>query len=238
MKNIDKWSAKRFTRDNKGRIIGTYNHKIIGNAYEPIIRKYAKGRLLDLGCGDVPYYLFYKGNVSENVCVDWENCSLEDSFLDIVADLNKPIPSLDSNSFDTVLCTDVLEHIYDPNQMFDEMARVLKTNGHLILAVPFMYWIHETPHDYHRYTKFMLTKFCESRGLQIILMKEYGGLPEILFDLTYKGIKFNNLRFTALLLKLLLVAGTIMSKISVVKRISNRTRSSFPLGYILVAKKR
>src|SRR6185437_10799991 len=237
MKNADKWVAKKFLRDKKGRIVGTHNHKIIGNAYEPIIKKYSKGKLADIGCGAVPYYLFYKDLITENVCVDLGNSGHDISFLDHEADLNKPIDFLQSNTFDTVLCTDVLEHIHKPTVLFPEMCRILKPGGHLILAVPFLYWIHEADHDYHRYTQFMLRKFCEENNMKVVELQAFGGLPEVLYDLVHKGYNYYKLPAKSLFYFFWGSLGTFLSKRSLVKRWSQSSRSTFPLGYILVAQK-
>jgi SAM-dependent methyltransferase len=237
MKNADNWVPKRFLRDKKGRIIGTHNHKIIGNLYEPIIKRYSKGKLADIGCGDVPYYLFYKDLVTENICVDWGNSAHDISFLDYEADLNKPIDILSSNTFDTVLCTDVLEHINKPTILFSEMCRVLKPGGHLILAVPFLYWIHEADHDYHRYTHFMLREFCRENNLKVIELQTYGGLPEVIYDLIHKGYSYYKFPAKSLFYFFWRGLGTFLSRRNFVKRLSQSSRSTFPLGYILVAQK-
>lgn len=237
MKNIEKWKPTRFTKNIKGRIIGTHNHKIIGYTYETIIKNYAKGRLADIGCGDVPFYHFYKDLIDENVCIDWENSSLELSFLDYHADLNKPLTFLEDDSFDTVLSTDVLEHIYEPAMLFSEMTRILKPGGHLILGVPFLYWIHSRPHDYHRYTHFMLREFCAKNNLEVINLDAYGGLPEIIFDLIHKGIGFYNLPAKRFFYGILNPTGRILSRFGFVKRLSTKSKLTFPMGYTLVAKK-
>jgi ubiquinone/menaquinone biosynthesis C-methylase UbiE len=40
------------------------------------------------------------------------------------------------NNFDVVLASEVIEHLWDPHVFFEEAYRVLKANGHLIIAVP------------------------------------------------------------------------------------------------------
>jgi SAM-dependent methyltransferase len=237
MKNIEKWAAKRFVRDAKGRIIGTHNHKIIGNAYEPVIREYANGRLADLGCGDVPFYHFYKNNITENICVDWGNENKGISFLDHEADLNTKIDFLASDSFDSVLCTDVLEHIHQPELLFSEMARILKSNGHLILTVPFIYWIHDSPHDYHRYTNYKLREFCKKNNLEVVKLEAYGGLPEIIYDLVHKGYSYYNFPAKRIFYWFWRNFGTFLSKRKFVKRLSESSKPTFPMGYTLVARK-
>lgn len=238
MKNKEKWKQKRFARDTKGRIMGGHMDKIIGNAYEPIIKKYSKGTLADIGCGDVPYYHLYKDSVDENICIDWGNSRLETTFLDFEADLNKELTFLKSNTFDTVLCTDVLEHIYRPELLFSEMTRILKPDGNLILAVPFLYWVHHNAHDYHRYTHFKLREFCENNNLKIVELNTYGGLPEIIYDLVHKGYGYYNFRFSRFFYFFWEKTGYFFSKRSFIKKLSIKSREAFPMGYILVAAKK
>jgi len=71
--------------------------------------------------------------------------------------------------FDVVLCTEVLEHLPEPQRAVDEMFRVLKPGGTLILTTRFLFPIHDAPHDYFRFTKYglrhLLRRF-EIRELQ------------------------------------------------------------------------
>lgn len=55
-------------------------------------------------------------------------------------------------AMNTVLMVDVLEHIPNPRQALGEAARCLAPKGTLVLIVPFLYPIHDAPHDYHRWT--------------------------------------------------------------------------------------
>ena len=59
-------------------------------------------------------------------------------------------------TFDVVLCTEVLEHLPEPQQAVDEMFRVLRPGGQLLLTTRFLFPIHDAPHDYFRYTKYGL----------------------------------------------------------------------------------
>lgn len=59
-------------------------------------------------------------------------------------------------SFDVILCTEVLEHIPEPQRAIDEMFRVLAPGGKLVLTTRFLFPIHDAPHDYFRFTKYGL----------------------------------------------------------------------------------
>ena len=58
----------------------------------------------------------------------------------------------ESNYFDTVIATEVLEHLYEPQRAIDEIYRVLKPGGICILSTRFIYPYHPGPKDYYRFT--------------------------------------------------------------------------------------
>jgi SAM-dependent methyltransferase len=236
VKNKERWKPSHYGFEKNGKLKGTHMHKIIGHAYARIIKEHASGLLADIGCGDVPYYSIYKDLVVDNVCVDWGQEKTGTTYLDHIADLNEGIP-LDGNQFDTVLCTDVLEHIKHPDLLFSEMTRIMKDDAKMIITVPFLYWIHNPPHDYHRYTKHMLIDFCRKNNLRVVSVEEYGGLPEVLYDLVFKGYVFYNFPFRRAFLYVWKKIGIFMYRRNFVKRLSNSSRETFPLGYILVAQK-
>src|SRR3984893_9643048 len=147
---------------------------LVAPYYENAIRAHARGRLLDMGCGYVPLYDIYRDLISENICIDWQNTPHVNPYLDQMVDLTGVLP-FESGSFDTVLLTDVLEHIPEPLHLMREIARILRPGGKLILSVPFLYWLHEIPHDYYRYTEFALRRFCQLSGLCVIDIVTYRG---------------------------------------------------------------
>jgi SAM-dependent methyltransferase len=235
MKNTELWVQRRFFKNKKGRFTGPHMQRLIGPVYEQAIKEFCHGKLADLGCGDVPYYIFYKNLVSEITCVDWKNSMHNISYCDIETDLNNDLP-LEDSYFDTVLASDVLEHIHEPKKFISEIARILKPEGYLILGVPFMYWIHEN-HDYHRYTKQMLEMFCKKNGLKVIRIDIYGGLPEILYDLMHKGYAYYGFKGRRIYYFFLESIGKFLSRRKWVRRLSNKSKDVFPLGYVLVAQK-
>jgi len=240
MKNLESWKPTKFITNNKGNWIPNPEYVGTGSRficdlyileYVRVIKKYIKGNLLDLGCGHIPFYEVYKDNISNNVCVDWAESIHQNPFLDHIVDLNQIFP-FEDNLFDSVLCSDVLEHIAEPKQFINEVTRVLMPKGVLVLMVPFMYGVHEKPHDYHRYTEFALRKFCKENNLKIIELEPYGGYPDVIFDLLNKGLVRGE--FMA---KSYLGFTRIIRKTGFYKRIQNKTKEFFPLGYFLVCEK-
>jgi SAM-dependent methyltransferase len=177
LRNIEDWRPTKFVRTARGlrasRIpahVSVSSRFMVDNVapyYERAIRAHAHGRLLDMGCGYVPLYDVYRDVVSENICIDWQNTQHVNPYLDQMVDLTGALP-FESASFDTVLLTDVLEHIPEPLNLMCEIARILRPGGKLILGVPFLYWLHEAPHDYYRYSEFALRRFCQLSGLHIV----------------------------------------------------------------------
>ena len=65
-----------------------------------------------------------------------------------------------NNSVDVVWLCAVLEHIQNPFQVMDEVYRVLKPGGIVLISVPFIQYLHASPHDYFRYTKYGIRSIC------------------------------------------------------------------------------
>lgn len=134
-------------------------------------------RVLDAGAGEAPYRpLFAHCNY---VTQDWPGTVHEGARgADIVADLHD-LPVADG-SFDAVVCTEVLEHVAEPARVLDELARVLRPGGSLVLTVPFVGGLHEEPHDHYRYTSHGLRGLLERAGFTDIEVEPLTGYFETL----------------------------------------------------------
>lgn len=245
MRNSERWRPTKFAFTERGlrasrapthlSISSRFIADVVAPYYENAIRTHARGRLLDMGCGSVPLYQSYRDLVSENICVDWESAPDLNLYLDQKLDLTKPLP-FESATFDTILLTDVLEHIPEPLNLMNEISRLLRPGGKLILGVPFLYCLHEVPHDYYRYTEFALQHLCQLSGLHIFELERYGGLPEVIFDLISKGLNFLP-RPIAVTLRPLHTVASLICRTSPVRKLSERSKLSFPSGYVLIVEK-
>lgn len=203
------------------------------------IRKFAKGRVLDVGCGNKPYRNRFPDSVNEYVGCDVEQSSLQ------VVDKICPATSLDftDGSFDTVFCTQVLEHVYDHKQVFKEIIRVLKPEGYFIGSLPMSWPHHEVPHDFFRFTKYGLEGLIKETGFEVEYIKANGGkwalLGQILILNFTEAVerpstlsKLKKLIFRILLAKVWI--NLIFSKLD---KISSSPEYHNTLNFVFVAKK-
>jgi ubiquinone/menaquinone biosynthesis C-methylase UbiE len=135
------------------------------------------GNLLDIGCGKMPYknHILKNSNVSKYLGLDIENAISYDSKIkpDITWD-GKSMP-FENESFDCAFGTEVLEHCPEPELVLKEVYRVLKSNGVFFFTVPFLWNLHEVPHDEYRYTPFSLERHLKNSGFVDIAIKATGG---------------------------------------------------------------
>lgn len=143
------------------------------------LETYAKGDFLDLGCGNKPYESWYKPLTTSQI-----GCDIIQSDKNRV-DVLCPATALsfEDNSFDSILCTQVLEHVFEHDKLISEVFRVLRPGGNIILTVPFAWELHEEPYDFFRYTKHGLKQLFEKAGFDINYIKPNGGKWAAIYQL-------------------------------------------------------
>lgn len=147
-----------------------------------------KGHIYDLGCGEMPYRDWFMKYAESYTGIDWSN-TLHDLKADIVADLNKNLP-IDDQVADVIICLSVMEHLCEPLNMLCEAYRILKDDGVMILQVPFMWWVHEAPYDYFRFTKYGLIYLFQKAGFTDIEVYSQTGFWTMWFlKLNYQSTK-------------------------------------------------
>lgn len=148
------------------------------------VRDHARGDLLDLGCGEKPYEWIFGSQVRRYIGCDWSATPHSLRHVDLLADAARlPFPDA---TFDTVLCTELLEHVLDPVRCVLEVRRVLRPGGTLILTTPFFYWVHEAPHDYYRYTPYALRSMVHRAGLEVVDFRTRGNVITVVIDVWSK----------------------------------------------------
>ncbi|WP_343588601.1 class I SAM-dependent methyltransferase [Flavobacterium sp.] len=135
------------------------------------------GKILDIGCGKMPYrnYILKNSEVTNYIGLDIEEALVYDSEIKPDFTWNGINMPFEDNSFDCAFGTEVLEHCPEPERILKEVYRVLKENGVFFFTVPFLWNLHEVPHDEYRYTPFSLQRHLENSGFDNIEIKALGG---------------------------------------------------------------
>src|SRR5688572_28681167 len=245
MKHAERWSPSKYEmRDGKllpskdtrelhvsSRLIG----RLLTDRYQPAFAAHARGRMLDLGCGKVPFFEAYRAFVDETTCVDWPSSRHDAQHIDEFCDLSQPLP-FDDGMFDTLLSSDVIEHLPDPVLAFREMGRILRPGGTLILNTPFLYMLHETPFDFYRHTRYSLERLAGMAGLEILELEEIGGIGDVMADLAAKALAQAPVIGSPLAAALQAIA-RVFGDTGPGRRLRRASAGRFPLGYFLVARK-
>jgi SAM-dependent methyltransferase len=146
-----------------------------------------RGRMLDVGCGDKPYRTLFA--VDRHIGIEHLGAVIHQDerahasfahlvgIIDAFADAGA-IPFRDG-SFDSCLCTEVLEHVPDPSTVVAEIHRVLRRGGALLLTVPFVGELHETPFDFRRFTSFGIRRILEDGGFAVERITPRGNFPVV-----------------------------------------------------------
>jgi SAM-dependent methyltransferase len=138
------------------------------------------GPLLDVGCGIKPYRELFATESYVGLDIDSEESrsrGVADAFYDGAA-----FP-FEAERFDSVLCNQVLEHVFNPDQFVSEIRRVLTPGGRLLLTVPFVWDEHEQPYDYARYSSYGLKALLERQGFKVVTHRKLLGDASMLFQL-------------------------------------------------------
>ena len=131
-------------------------------------KKYINGDVLDYGAGSAKYRDIIELCSATYIAFD----VISGSAIDVVGDVLNP-PFADA-SFDTIISTQVLEHVERPWIMVAQIARILRTDGVCVATAPFMLPYHADPHDFFRYTKEGLQSLFINEGFDILESGSYG----------------------------------------------------------------
>jgi SAM-dependent methyltransferase len=128
-----------------------------------------QGKVLDVGCGEKPFQPWLRCAES---CVGIDVAPGPN--VDVVVRPCEPWP-FENLHFDAVLCTEVLEHVTNCDELLREIDRVLKPEGHLVVTVPFIFNEHGAPNDFRRLSVYGVRELFKDR-YDIIVLKPQGGI--------------------------------------------------------------
>lgn len=201
-----------FKNPKNNKAFFTLTRKHLDRKMIPIIKNLPKGRVLEVGALHSPYKKYIS-------CDEYRILDIEKrADVDYVEDIHQT--TLEENSFDTIIATQVLEHLYHPHGAVKEIHRILKRGGTAIVSTVFIYPYHGEPCDYFRFTKYGLKYLFKNFSKTEII--SFGNTRDSLIELITTKNKYMKLFrfFTGPL--------TLLPQ-------NNKTKN--PLGFIVIANK-
>jgi SAM-dependent methyltransferase len=190
----------------------------------------SSARVLDAGAGEGSHRRYFERQryVALDLAVGDPRWNY--SRLDVVGDL-AALP-FRPGSFDACINIVTLEHLREPGIALREIYTALNSGGRLLLIVPHEWEVHQSPHDYFRYTRHGVAYLLEKAGFQDFTIEPVGGYFRLLSRRLLNGLQFFPGPLVLLGALLLVPPALVLPLFDGVDR-----RRDFTLGYACVARK-
>ena len=143
---------------------------------------YIRGNALDFGCGSMPYKSIF--SVDSYIGLEHESSIFRYSDSNSVFFYDGTNFPFADKSFDSIFSTETFEHIFNLPHVLSEINRVLRSDGYLLITLPFVWPEHEKPFDFARYTSFGITSLLENAGFVVHDIKKNGSYPYVIIQIT------------------------------------------------------
>lgn len=195
-------------------------------------------KVLDFGCWEKPYKSIL--NFQEYIWVDFKNSGHNNTQneVDFFWDWKK-LP-FEKDQFDSIITTEVFEHIFNIDEVLIELNRVLKKWWKIVITIPFVIHEHEIPYDFARYTSFWIQSLLEKHWFNVLKNEQYWSYFEVILQLKIWFLwKITQTRFKylTLFLRVLFVA-PLMIIINLLSFISPKMQGWLYLSNIIVWEKK
>ena len=202
-----------------------------------MIAPMVQGRLLDVGCGSMPYKNLFSLSQDNYLGLEFDSPeSRSAGYADYFYD-GSTFPFSDQ-SFDGIICNQVFEHVFNPEEFLKEILRVMKPGGRLIISVPFAWDEHLQPWDFARYTSFGLNSLLDRSGFKVLVSQklndDIGAIFQIFNLYLHKILLTKSGKLNLIICMVLISPFTLMGLLLV--KILPRNPDFF-LGQLVVAEK-
>ncbi len=218
-------------------IINSYLQKARNEALKQIT-----GDLIDIGCGRMSYKSFFLQKATNYTGLDHPLVSKVyngKTKPDILVDIHKT--SIKKDTYDSAVCFEVLEYLTNPQQALLEINRILKPTATFVLTVPFLYPIHDAPHDRYRFTKTALEELLKNAGFKIKRIEMRGSFWQFWFQslLVYLFKSIMQKPVLVIFLPLIEILVIILNILSVaLSQFSKKVNTDYPITTFVIAQKK
>lgn len=150
--------------------------------------RYLNGNLMDFGCGAKPYEDLFV-NCTQYIGVDVEASGHDHTNENVDIYYDGITLPFNDGEFDSAFSSEVFEHVNNIGPILDEINRVLKKGGNMLVSTPFLWNEHEIPYDYYRYTSYGITKLLEEHGFKVIKIRKSTSYTEMIFQMKIEYIR-------------------------------------------------
>jgi SAM-dependent methyltransferase len=162
-------------------------------AIESAVRQFAAAtppgaRVLDAGAGEGGHRSCFAQQRYYGLDLGVGDAAWDYSHLDVLGDLEH-MPFAEA-AFDAAINVVTLEHVREPARVIEEIGRVLRPGGRLLLIAPHEWEEHQQPHDYFRYTRYGLQYLLQRAGFQEICLEPVGGIFRLLSRRLLNALQF------------------------------------------------
>lgn len=125
-------------------------------------------KVLDIGCGKQPFKPIFEQLGFQYCGLDYKQNATNS--VDIIEAIDTEFMAKypDIQSYDFLICTEVLEHVAQWNIAFKNIFALTKKGGKVLITCPHFYQLHEEPFDFWRPTPYALEFFAKQAGFKII----------------------------------------------------------------------
>ena len=200
-----------------------------------------KGNVLDVGCGQSPYKFLLNASQTNYFGIDIVDAEKFDYKNSAIIPFNGEDIPFQNEHFDGLICTEVLEHVYNHQKLINEMFRVMKPGADGIITTPWSARYHYIPYDFFRYTPSSLKKmFSQFSHLEIINRgSDISNIVNKAIVLWFRNLlpsKLWKFIFTPIWIALLPLLGVLIM-IAHLSLWFNWGSDEDPLGYTIILKK-
>lgn len=145
-------------------------------------------RVLDAGAGECAHAKYFERQRYLGVDLAVGDTTWDYGKLDAMSDLTAL--AFRDKCFDACINIVTLEHVREPACALREMARTLVSGGRLLLIVPHEWEVHQSPHDYYRYTRYGIAYLLDKAGFTDYIIEPVGGYFRLCSRRLLNGLQF------------------------------------------------